>query len=133
MKNFDAWNEKKKKIEQKLVGGKVFCNAREVWWCALGLNVGNEQDGKGEESARPVLVVRVFANNTCVVVPLTTSTKVNPYYVAVGNVDGEESRAIVSQVKTIDKRRLKQKIATLDKSIFSTVLESVKKALFPNG
>lgn len=133
MKDFDTWNEKKKGVDARIPDENFFCNVREVWWCALGVNIGGEQDGKGDESSRPVLVLRVFANNTCAVVPLTTSTRKNPYYFPLGAVDSEQSFAIVSQVKTIDKRRLKQKIATVERGIFRAVVERIKNVLFPNG
>ena len=53
-KDFDTWNENKKKIHAKM--SAVFYHEREVWWCALGVNVGYEQDGSGPEYYRPVLV-----------------------------------------------------------------------------
>lgn len=45
-KDFDEWNAKKKEIHK---GGEApFYNEREIWWCALGANVGFEQDGTGK-------------------------------------------------------------------------------------
>lgn len=39
-KDFDNWNERKKKIHQ---GKKdIYFNEREIWWCMVGVNVGFE-------------------------------------------------------------------------------------------
>jgi hypothetical protein len=42
-KDFDKWNETKKKIHDRI--NTPFFNEREVWWCVLGRNIGVEQDG----------------------------------------------------------------------------------------
>ncbi|MEK7060191.1 MAG: hypothetical protein AAB970_01050, partial [Patescibacteria group bacterium] len=44
-----------------------------------------------------------FSRHVCLVVPLTTSPKKNPYHISVGIVEGEEAFAIISQVRLIDK------------------------------
>ena len=36
----------------------------EVWWCSLGLNLGEEIFGKGEKFSRPVLVFKKFTSNS---------------------------------------------------------------------
>jgi mRNA interferase MazF len=73
LKEFDNWNEQKKclhKIEQL-----PMFSEREVWWCSLGVNVGDEQDGKGENFTRPVLVLKKFNRNLFVGVPMSTKIK----------------------------------------------------------
>jgi len=46
-KDFLKWHTEKARIHEAKSG--VFFHEREVWWCALGLNVGFEQDGSGED------------------------------------------------------------------------------------
>jgi mRNA interferase MazF len=128
-KNFDDWNIHKKAVHATAVD--LFCHEREVWWSTLGINIGTEQDGKGEFYSRPVLILKVFANGSVVVVPLTTSSKKNPFYFSLGTIAREQSFAIVSQIKTIDKRRLRQKIDTVPHSIFDAVITKIKKTIFP--
>jgi hypothetical protein len=53
-KDFDRWNKKKKTLHQ--TDFTDFVHEREVWWCALGANVGVEADGKHDNFERPVLV-----------------------------------------------------------------------------
>ena len=69
-KNFDEWNECKKNRDKNDID--IYFYEREIWWCAIGVNVGFEQDGKGERFARPVLIIRKFSKNVFLGVPLTT-------------------------------------------------------------
>jgi hypothetical protein len=52
-KNFDGWNRSKKKIHE--AAKRPFYHAREIWWCAIGANIGNELDGTGRQHDRPVV------------------------------------------------------------------------------
>ena len=61
-KDFDRWNRHKKKVND--AADRPFYHAREIWWCAVGVNVGNELDGTGREHDRPVLVIRPFNAET---------------------------------------------------------------------
>ena len=61
MKDFDKWNEKKKKVHNHRKN--KFYHPRDIWWCSLGLNVGFEQDGTGKEFQRPVLILRGLGKN----------------------------------------------------------------------
>ena len=61
-KDFDRWNHSKKKINA--AADRPFYHAREIWWCAVGVNVGNELDGTGKHHDRPVLVLRPFNAET---------------------------------------------------------------------
>ena len=61
MKDFYAWNEKKICLDQS----KKYRHPREqeIWWCSIGLNVGTEIYGKGEDFARPVLIINSKLGN----------------------------------------------------------------------
>ena len=64
MKNFDNWNIKKKILDKNDVDDlKIFFNNRQIWWCAVGNNIGLEQNGKGENFERPVLIFKKFNKN----------------------------------------------------------------------
>ena len=58
-KDFDSWNTEKKQLEEFGPDVLIF-HEREIWWCSIGVNLGDEQDGKNELFERPVLVVRKF-------------------------------------------------------------------------
>jgi mRNA interferase MazF len=125
-KDFDIWNIKKKNIDNAAT--KLY-HARDIWWCSLGLNVGFEQDGSGEDFQRPILILKGFSKQVCLAIPLTTSQKKNKYHIPLGIIDGKQSFAIISQIRLIDTRRLVNKIAVLDKLIFETIRKATKELL----
>lgn len=127
IKDFDRWNECKKDIHEN--GKTLFFHEREIWWCSLGVNVGFEQDGSGDEYRRPILILKGLGKETCFAVPLTTATSKHPLRPSIGTVDGKEARALLSQVRVIDTRRLVRKIGYLDKDIFATIRKAVKDLL----
>jgi mRNA interferase MazF len=128
MKDFDTWNKNKKEIE-KLDNYLPFYHERQIRWCRLGLNIGYEQDGTNKEFSRPVLIIKGFSRQVCLVVPLTTSTKNNPYHIAIGNIDNKEAFAIISQIRLIDTRRLDELIETLNKNEYEKIRKAVKELL----
>lgn len=128
IKDFDTWNKLKKSIDS-LGTGKRFFREREMWWCSLGLNMGFEQDGKGKLYQRPVLIIKVFSQHTCVVLPITSSPSEHRYRIKIGRVEGLEASVVLSQIKTIDSRRLTQRIGYLNGQLFSQIGKSVKVTL----
>ena len=71
-KKFDPWNDEKKSLEKRPV---LRVHEGEIWWCSLGVNVGDEQDGKNDLFERPVLIVRKFNNSIVWAVPMITKIK----------------------------------------------------------
>lgn len=126
-KDFDGWNEEKKAIDEH--AHAPLYHEREIRWCSLGTNIGFEQDGTGAGRARPVLILKAFSRSVCLVIPLTTSTKENPYHVAIGNIGGRTASVIISQLRLVDTKRLQHKIATLDRKIFMHIRKAAKDML----
>jgi len=126
-KDFDGWNEKKKIINDAPTA--PFCHERELWWCALGMNVGFEQDGSDIEYRRPVLILKGLSAQTSLVIPLTTSASIHKLRPNIGLVEGKEACALLSQMKVIDTKRLVSKIGNLDKKIFDEIRKIVKDML----
>ncbi len=106
MKDFDAWNIIKKKYDEKdreII--KVFCHEREIWWISLGLNIGDEEDGKGALFERPILVIKKFNNNIFWGCSLSTKIKdQNKYYHKIDTKEGIRS-VIISQLRLYDTKR----------------------------
>jgi mRNA interferase MazF len=122
-KQFDEWNTVKKRVNSS---SPRYYTVREIWWCKLGVNVGFEQDGNGEQYQRPVVIVRSFGSKVCMVVPLTTSTHKHGLRIPVGQVGDKNATAILSQIKTIDTRRLAEKISFMDKDKFAQLIENIR-------
>lgn len=111
--------------------GTALFHEREVWWCALGANIGYEQDGNSELFTRPVVILSKFNLDACLIVPLTAKPKKGIYYFPVGNVSGREAVAVLSQIRFVDRKRLALKIATMDRHTFQALTRAVVKACFP--
>ncbi len=131
-KDFDKWNEKKKKIHT--IPLVPFFHEREIWFCYLGANVGFEQDG-GEEFLRPILIIRKFNNEIFWGIPLTKSRKkirknAEQYYYPFVFVEGITSVAVLSQIRLIDARRLSRHIGSLPEEEFDKLKKKLK-ALLP--
>jgi mRNA interferase MazF len=127
-KDFDAWNIKKKAIDSDLP--RIFCHQREIWWRSLGINIGFEQDGKGKNFDRPVVVLKAFSRDLFWGVALTSKIKKGAFYFPVGFTDGVEAVAILSQIRIIDTKRLVRKIAILDEVIFNELKNALQRTLF---
>lgn len=108
MKNFDDWNRVKKRTEQRQRA--IYPKIRDAWWCRLGCNIGDEQDGKGKEYERPVLILKKFNNSIFLVLPMSSVLKQNKYYVPIQLLNGEISSCIISQIRLIDCKRLVEKL-----------------------
>ena len=123
---YDDWNILKKNLSKKT--RKVYCNKREIWWCSIGMNIGTELYGKNDLFERPVLILKVYNKETILVVPLTSKVKEGIYYsaVALGNVI---SRAVLSQSRTINTKRLSRKVGRISKQNFSDVLKNYLKSI----
>jgi mRNA-degrading endonuclease toxin of MazEF toxin-antitoxin module len=122
-KDFTEWHRVKQGIQDS--ENQLFPHEREVRWCSVGLNVGSEEDGNGGYYTRPVLIVKIMTKNTCLCVPLTTRDKHGSYYFDVDLSDGVSRKAVLSQIRLIDTRRLWSLIGTIDIDQF----EKIKKAL----
>lgn len=60
---------------------KVIFKQGDIWWCVLGVNLGEEVIGKGLKFTRPVLIFRKFTSNSFLGLPLTKQEKKGSWYV----------------------------------------------------
>ena len=125
-KEHDKWIPLKKKIDS--FEEKMFFHEREVWWCSIGTNVGHEQDGKGEDFRRPVLIVRKFDSSLCWVVPFTTSLKEDSFRLYIIFKKGI-SQVLLSQLKLIDEKRLIGKMGRLSSFQFGEIKKALARLL----
>ena len=79
-KDFDNWDRKKKVINEETPA--LFYHQREIWWCSLGINVGFEIDGTGDNFDRPILVLKGFNKNTFLGLALTGRKKEGKYFLS---------------------------------------------------
>jgi mRNA interferase MazF len=126
LKEFDRWNEQKKKAD--FTPQRPFFKECEVWWCSLGVNIGDEQDGKGASFTRPVLVLRKFNRNIFMGVPLSTQMKDNQFYHRI-HFKGIEQSVLLSQMRLFDAKRFHIKMGELSRSEVATIKEKLKNII----
>lgn len=122
-KDFKRWTEDKIRLNDS-PESSLF-QEREIWWCTLGANVGTEQDGSPKRFERPVIIVKKFNLESCLIIPLTGRLKVGRYYFPLGVVADREATAILSQIRFVDQKRLTNKIGILDIPTFQNLLERI--------
>ncbi len=111
-KDFTRWHLLKNTIHGEKE--RPYIHERDIWFCSLGLNVGYEQDGRGKNLLRPVVVVKKFNQELCWSVPLTKTTKENhPYFLTFSFDGATKSSAILSQIRLIDAKRMHYKIGMM--------------------
>lgn len=103
VKDFVGWAKFAKELENRprptnLKSG-IIC------WCYLGVNVGTEQDGTGENFARPALILDLLGPNQAFILPFTSRIKKGRSYMQV-MVKGNPETLIINQPRAIDMKRL---------------------------
>lgn len=108
---------------------QVYFREREVWWTSIGLNIGDEEYGKGLRYSRPVLVIRRINRNIFYGVPLSSAAKSgSPYYSI--NVNNRNSVILLSQLRVFDARRLTDKLDFVDAATFLQIKKVLAERVF---
>lgn len=123
MKDFDEWLIQKKRINNST--GLPTFKEREIWWCRLGVNIGHEQDGKGTQKQRPILVIKKFNRHVLWAIPLSTQIKDNQHY-HFFKFNDKDQCALLTQIRLIDAKRLYQKMGRLGHDEFKNIQEKLK-------
>jgi mRNA-degrading endonuclease toxin of MazEF toxin-antitoxin module len=119
IKKFDEWNEYAKNLDKNNIQ-KIFA-VREVWWCAVGMNMGSEQEGKNKSFERPVLIISKINNDLVYVAPITSKIKDYSDRVTI-NILGNKSQIVLSQLKVISSKRLLRCISLIKIEAYQKVL-----------
>ena len=122
-KDFDKWNVVKKFLNNK----DIFVNfhEREIWWSSFGINVGNEQDGNGENFERPVVILKKLSGTTFICVPLSTKKRLEKFQSGVSH-ENIKGYALIDQIKVLDVKRLLRKVGIVDKVEFNNIKDKVR-------
>ena len=130
---FSQWNQQKinTHFSQKIIGIKE----RDIVFVRMGQNIGYEQDGKGDEFLRPVVIFKKFNKNMFLGLSLTTKQKENKFHFefSYANKNGLKitNNAIISQLKVFDTKRAKYKAGMILKSDFQELYEKMMEVLKP--
>lgn len=127
MKNFDKWNEVKKRTEQK--EDSAYFREREIYWANIGENIGYEQNGKGEDFMRPLLVFRKYSNKLFCGIPLSTTIREGSFFFNFQFLEDRKSSALLVQAKTFDVKRLDRKIGMIGKDDLKRLEQKMKELM----
>ncbi len=125
-KDFAEWHTQKSDLQENKE--RAFFHVREIWFATLGLNVGFEQDGRGDKFLRPVVVLKKFNNEVLWCIPLTKNEKKGKYYFPF-TLNEKISTAILSQIKLVDSKRLQYKIGDIAEKDFDELKEKLRQLL----
>ena len=126
--DYDRWNEKKQKLN--IQKREILFKEGEIWWCSLGLNIGQEVYGKGEQFLRPVIILRKLSDTLCIVLPITTKEHAGNWYHHF-YLNSEPRWAMLRQIRSVSSSRLTKKQAELSRLNFNKLKKSVAFLLGP--
>lgn len=117
----DKWNAVKKSIDNTQT--KQGVKNQRIYWTKIGQNVGNEVFGKGNNFARPVLVVDTFLG-----VPLSSKAqnKKGKFYHKFIDSKGKMQVALLGQIRIFDTKRIETYIGKIDDENFKQIKEKIK-------
>lgn len=81
----------------------------EIWWCAMGRNLGVEINGKHETFSRPVLVLKKLSRFGFMGIPLTSQSHEGDWYVTFV-FGGKREIAVLAQARVMSVARLYSKM-----------------------
>ena len=120
-KRFLEWIRLKERLDAAESKPPLFKEG-EIWWCAVGENVGTEISGKNKGFSRPVIVFKKYGHLSFFGIPMTSQDKQGSWFVRITQ-SGIRSTAIVSQGKYYDVRRMYTRMGILDESDYARVKE----------
>src|ERR1035437_6176144 len=126
-KDHDGWDKYSRKLEDSK--NIPFFKEREVWWVSVGVNIGYEEDGKGEEYSRPTLVLKKLGKYTFIGIPLSTSKRIGRLYYHFRFTKEIESAALLGHIRSFDSKRLIKKYGSVNREIFDIIRKAAKDLL----
>ena len=118
----------KKKLNDRTIKPPYFKDG-EMWWCHIGENVGSEVDGKGDFFTRPILIYKKLGSESMLAIPTSTKQKEGSWYVPFV-YKGILEVALLSQIRVVSFKRLKEKIGKLSDSEMNDVREGFRNLYF---
>ncbi len=117
IKDFDNWNLEKKNIDIKGILeidniSKDYIRKWEIRWCAIGVNIGSEIDGKGKEFLRPCLLLEESTPDIFLIIPMSTKIKKSFGYREI-EFNSQKVSLCIHQIKTISKKRIYGRLSKL--------------------
>ena len=127
-KEFDVWNLVKQERDSVVLPPQF--REGQIWYIAIGVNVGCEINGKDILFARPVLILRKFNKLAFLAIPLTTQPAEKiaqhpQYYYDLGERKGQRSCLTLTQMRMFSANRLLKQIGFLNDKEIKKIREAV--------
>lgn len=126
-KDFDGWIEVKSNVH--FAGRVPSIREGEMWWCAVGENVGIEINGKSDVFSRPVLILKKLSRYGFLGVPLTSKEHFGNWYTSFV-YRGKNQYASLAQIRVFSVSRLYKKIGMIPDSDLQAVKSGFRNLYF---
>ena len=126
IKNYQKWMCLKTRINNSAPIRSI--KEGDIWWVAVGENVGVEIDGKNEKYSRPVIVLKKHGRLCFTGVPLTSQCHDGSWYISF-EFQNKIQTAILIQTRLFDTRRLYERIGRMSRNDLKIVLDSYIRLL----
>ena len=125
--NYDRWNKIKKETQKEniLFGFKQ----RDIFNVKVGHNIGFEQNGKGKDFVRPVLIYKKLTKDMFIGIPLTTSIRKGSFFYEFNFIEDKISVAILAQAKLFSSKILLNKLGVINQNNFENLKKKYLKLL----
>ncbi|MBQ3293161.1 type II toxin-antitoxin system PemK/MazF family toxin [Candidatus Saccharibacteria bacterium] len=124
--DFSEWMVVKDKLHK---GGAVTkFSEGQIWWAALGKNVGVEINGKHDDYSRPVVIFKKLSHLCFLAIPLTSQPHTGTWY-AEFNFRGKQEYAILSQIRMMSVSRLYNRMGKLSNGDFKKIKAGFRKLI----
>ena len=126
--NFDKWNQIKKNVQED-EKNRLF-KQRDIFFINMGQNIGFEQNGKGENFVRPIVILKKITNQMFIGIPLSSQIKDGDWFFKFEfNIKDKISLniAILPQIRMFSSKRLLNKIGVMKIEDFEKIKDKIKK------
>lgn len=126
-KHFEEWIKIKENVH--FTGRIPDIREGEVWWCAIGENVGVEINGKSDVFSRPVLVMKKLSRYGFLGVPLTSREHNGNWYIAFV-FKNKKQFASLAQIRVFSVSRLYKKMGMIPESDLRIIKNGFRSLYF---
>lgn len=119
-----AWTIKKIEFDSK--NKEHLFREREVWWAALGKNIGQEMNGKNSRFERLVLIIKKYSRNKLFGLPITTQLHTHYSNEIIVQLNNRKMAVSLSQGRTLSSKRLVGRLGVLPVEIYYEIVKNFK-------
>ena len=115
---YSDWMILKEKIHKS--GSVTKFSEGQIWWAALGKNIGVEINGKHRDFSRPVVIFKKLSHQCFLAIPLTSQPHSGTWYTEFA-FRGKQEYAVLSQIRMLSVSRLCNRMGKLSTGDFKKI------------